>query len=290
MNRIKAMYDNRNMKHPHHMKQVMKIMAAAAAAAALTASSHADVIAYWAQNDNSLSDGGSGFQEGDFPQAVDTGAGVLTVGGGNILATDEKGVYLRIQSFAGTALNALDDFGPGGSIVFQGGADSENNGAWMQFEFMTRGYREIVLSFATRRTGTGFDANQISYSFDGERFTDFGEPYDPSSDWELKHVDFGDLLDEKPSVFVRITFDGATSTIGNNRLDNILLEGDPTGEEEQPACPEDLTGDGGVNVFDLLALLEVWGDCPGCREDLTGDGGVTVFDLLALLDAWGECP
>ncbi len=58
-------------------------------------------------------------------------------------------------------------------------------------------------------------------------------------------------------------------------------------------CPEDLTGSGVVNVFDLLELLENWGPCADpddCPADLTGDGVVNVFDLLALLEAWGPCP
>lgn len=56
------------------------------------------------------------------------------------------------------------------------------------------------------------------------------------------------------------------------------------------ACLGDLTGDGEVDVLDLLALLDGWGPCPSCPEDLTGDGLVNVFDLLALLDSWGACP
>jgi hypothetical protein len=56
-----------------------------------------------------------------------------------------------------------------------------------------------------------------------------------------------------------------------------------------PLCPADFTGDGLVNVFDLLQLLGAWGDCPGCAEDLTGDDVVNVFDLLGLLAVWGPC-
>ncbi len=59
---------------------------------------------------------------------------------------------------------------------------------------------------------------------------------------------------------------------------------------DDPACPEDLTGSGQVDVFDLLSLLDAWGPCPGCPQDLTGNGQVDVFDLLQLLDAWGHCP
>ncbi|TVQ51608.1 MAG: hypothetical protein EA377_12155 [Phycisphaerales bacterium] len=52
----------------------------------------------------------------------------------------------------------------------------------------------------------------------------------------------------------------------------------------------DLNGDGVVNVFDLLLLLEDWGACdtPGdCPADLNDDGFVNVFDLLLLLENWG---
>ncbi len=55
-------------------------------------------------------------------------------------------------------------------------------------------------------------------------------------------------------------------------------------------CPEDINGDGVVNISDLLAVLAAWGPCPGCPEDITGDGVVNVTDLLAVLAAWGPCP
>ncbi|TVQ50641.1 MAG: hypothetical protein EA377_14185 [Phycisphaerales bacterium] len=57
-------------------------------------------------------------------------------------------------------------------------------------------------------------------------------------------------------------------------------------------CPGDLTGDGDVNVFDLLALLEAWGPCADpndCPADLDRSGTVDVFDLLLLLENWGGC-
>ncbi|TVQ51913.1 MAG: hypothetical protein EA377_11320 [Phycisphaerales bacterium] len=58
-------------------------------------------------------------------------------------------------------------------------------------------------------------------------------------------------------------------------------------------CPADLTGDGVVNVFDLLLLLESWGTCAdpsNCPADLNNDGIINVFDLLELLANWGACP
>ncbi len=62
-----------------------------------------------------------------------------------------------------------------------------------------------------------------------------------------------------------------------------------------PDCPGDLTGNGFVDVSDLLALLNEWGPCEepfepgGCPADLTGDCAVDISDLLALLGNWGDC-
>ncbi len=55
-------------------------------------------------------------------------------------------------------------------------------------------------------------------------------------------------------------------------------------------CPWDLSGNGSVDVPDLLALLAAWGTNPGGPPDFDGDGMVAVPDLLALLSAWGPCP
>ena len=49
---------------------------------------------------------------------------------------------------------------------------------------------------------------------------------------------------------------------------------------------EDVSGDGIVNVNDLLIMLGDWGPCEGCPSDVDADGVVTVDDVLALLTAW----
>lgn len=60
-------------------------------------------------------------------------------------------------------------------------------------------------------------------------------------------------------------------------------------EPVAPVCPEDLNGDGVVDVSDLLGMLADWGTCAGCSADINGDGVVDVSDLLVLLGAWGDC-
>jgi hypothetical protein len=51
-----------------------------------------------------------------------------------------------------------------------------------------------------------------------------------------------------------------------------------------------VTGDGVVDVDDLVAVILAWGACPappeGCPADLNGDGAVDVDDLVAVILGW----
>jgi hypothetical protein len=63
----------------------------------------------------------------------------------------------------------------------------------------------------------------------------------------------------------------------------------------ETACPEDITGDGAINVLDLIELLLCFGQpaTPPCDtgQDVNGDGTVNVLDLIDLLLAFGtSCP
>ena len=53
----------------------------------------------------------------------------------------------------------------------------------------------------------------------------------------------------------------------------------------------DVSGDGAVNVLDLIIMLLDFGDCPdppqGCPSDVNGDGTVDTIDLIILLANFG---
>ncbi len=56
-------------------------------------------------------------------------------------------------------------------------------------------------------------------------------------------------------------------------------------------CPADVSGDGVVDIQDLLQLIGAWGPCNDCDEDIDNSGDVDVEDLLSLIDFWGnDCP
>jgi hypothetical protein len=49
----------------------------------------------------------------------------------------------------------------------------------------------------------------------------------------------------------------------------------------------DVTGDGVVNVLDLVAVVAAWGSCAdACVADLNGDSTVDVADLLIVILGW----
>ena len=53
-------------------------------------------------------------------------------------------------------------------------------------------------------------------------------------------------------------------------------------------CPSDVSGDGVVNVTDLLAIIDAWGSS-NPSADINDDGIVNVVDLLEVVGNWGPC-
>ncbi len=187
-----------------------------------------DIVAYWNQNSNDLPNGGFGFlAEPDvFPQAADLGAGSLTVGGGILDETETNGngdlVYSWIPSFAGSEINMEDGDVSGGSISIQGGTDNANNGAYIQFEFSMANKESLEISYATRGTASGFTSQTWSWSTNGTDFTDFGTIEDTNvTEFFLVEASAPADLDNAATAYLRVTLDGATTTSGNNRFDNI---------------------------------------------------------------------
>lgn len=164
----------------------------------------ADEIAIWNFNDSNL--------------VVDHGIGTLTTNFNvaNVLFTS-----------AGTSTNARQGDVAGQSMTLQGGTSNANNGRTLDLNVSTLGLSNIVISFATLRTSTGFNSNQLQYSIDGVTFVDFGAPYTPPLTFGLVTFDLSSIsgLNDNPDAAFRIVFNGATSATGNNRIDNLVVEG-----------------------------------------------------------------
>jgi hypothetical protein len=165
----------------------------------------ADELAVWNFNDSNLN--------------VDHGSGTLTT---TINAAN-------ISFAAGTTNNARQGDVAGQGLSLQGGTGTANNGRNITFNVSTVGFSNIVVSFATQGTSTGFNSNQFQYSLDGISFTDFGSPFTPATAFGSVPIVFSLAailgLNNNPNAAFRIVFNGATSSTGNNRIDNIVVDG-----------------------------------------------------------------
>lgn len=165
---------------------------------------HADEIAIWNFNDSDL--------------LVDHGTGSLTT---------NFNLVNVVFTLGGTTVNARFGDVAGQSMTLQGGTGNANNGRQITLSVGTVGFSNIVISFATQGTSTGFNSNQLQYSLDGVTFVDFSAPYTPATSFGLFTFDLSSIagLNDNPNAAFRIVFNGATSASGNNRIDNLVVEG-----------------------------------------------------------------
>src|ERR1051325_2736766 len=172
---------------------------------AASKAANADELAIWNFNDSDLN--------------VDHGSGTLT---SNLN-------IVNILFAAGTTTNARQGDPAGQALSLQGGTGNANNGRNITFAVSTAGFGNIVVSFATQGTSTGFTSNQFQYSLDGVSFVDFGAPYAPLTAFGTVPLVFSLSsilgLNNNPNAAFRIVFNGATSSTGNNRIDNVVFEG-----------------------------------------------------------------
>ena len=83
---------------------------------------------------------------------------------------------------------------------------------------------------------------------------------------------------------------------GNGEPDLLDILLDPAVDQDETVIPDvceaagDVTGNGVVDVQDLVTITLMWGNCPPaspCFGDTNQDGRVDVIDLLAVILNWG---
>lgn len=149
-------------------------------------------------------------------------------------------VAANVTNFTGSTVNADGGDAAGQALALQGGGATgaiANNGNYLQATANLTGFRNVSFSFATQRTGTGFNNDQFQYSTDGTTFFNFGAPYNPNVPptgtiaLTTQSFDLSSItgLNNNANAAFRLTFDGATTATGNNRLDNLIIAGDKLG-------------------------------------------------------------
>ncbi len=122
----------------------------------------------------------------------------------------------------GTPMGAMKGDLAGDALSVAGNAF---NGVSLTIAFDTTGYEDLVLTFATRRSTTGFALNRIEY-WDGLGWNTAASFAASTTAWELKSFDLS-AIDSLENGFasLRITLDGATGATGSIRFDNLIFSG-----------------------------------------------------------------
>lgn len=143
-----------------------------------------------------------------------------------ILSANSGEGILSLSNWTGT-VNAFGGT-TGNSLAL---ASNAGNGSWIDFSFSMGGYRDLSLSFWTRGTSSGFDTGTWSFSTDGLNFTIYEgvNTATRQTSFILQNVDFSPFssLNNAGLVILRYTLSGATSTSGNNRIDDLTFSAMP---------------------------------------------------------------
>ena len=149
--------------------------------------------------------------------------------------------FTEAFSFAGTTINGIDGEVNGGSFAPRGGPDVQDDGEYFTLTFSTVGYDNIVISYPSRRTSTGFLTQTFEYSVNGQDW--ITKEVVSLEGWEnnwvagqMVEVDFSGIagVANNPNFAVRVVLNGATSAAGNNRIDNIRITASSQGAAAMP--------------------------------------------------------
>jgi hypothetical protein len=102
----------------------------------------------------------------------------------------------------------------------------------MVFSVPTTGFAGVSVSWTQRGTSTGYNSRVFEYSTDGgSSWTDIGAYAGSAgalgSSFTTVSLDLSTIagLNNNSAAAFRITYSGASSTNGNNRLDNFYVQG-----------------------------------------------------------------
>ena len=144
----------------------------------------------------------------------------------------------EINAFTGTAINASNGLS---TITTSPAAlalvNSNANGKFAVFKFdLSTVFDPIAITFAAQRTGTGFTSQTWEWSTNGSTYGLIGTTLSGTnagtlttsftSSGILALPEFSGLAGAA-DAYVRVTFAGASSSAGNNRMDNIQFNAVP---------------------------------------------------------------
>lgn len=130
----------------------------------------------------------------------------------------------QLTAFGGSSLNLGSGFATATtSPACLAVANTTANGKAMVIAFSMSGLSNLVVSFATQRSGTGFTSQVWEYSTDATNWTLAQTISTINTSFTTQTLAAISALNNASTAYLRVTFNGATGGSGNNRIDNLQL-------------------------------------------------------------------
>ena len=228
-------------------KNTMTLMVASVCAAVVAQVANAAMVAQW--DFQTTTNGGTAVAAAPATPKLfvaNFGTGTLylngTNGSSNFFEPATGTTSTEINGFGGTTLNATGSMSTVttgmAALAVVGGAASVPagtygaNGKAMVFKFSMSGLSNLSVSYAVQRTASGFTTQQWDYSTDGTTWssaatiTGIGASFAGGTTNVASTLGVASGLNNAANAYMRVTFTGATSTTGNNRVDNFQFNAD----------------------------------------------------------------
>lgn len=211
--------------------------------------------------------------------------------------TIEHNIPSTISSFGGNAANACAASVAGNAFCPTVGAGNMANDSHIDFIFPTTGYEDLNFSFWARSTSTGFNNNVLQYSTNG------GTNYTELTTFNLVTTSGGSTLNfdfsaipavnDNPNFRIRIVLKDGSDPSGNNRYDNIKLEGTACGPCNTPVSTQ------GWQITDLNTpfLIDFDNTIPGVNAGAFAGAGFSPTPAAGQLNSnafitggWSDAP
>jgi uncharacterized protein YjdB len=133
-----------------------------------------------------------------------------------------------MDNVTGSAVNARNGEAPGQGIRPRNPSDSME----LYIQLPSSGFENIILSYAVQRSGQGMLKQVLYYSTDGISYTPHADTVHVTETYTLVTFNFSSIsaVNNNSNFAVKVRFfEQNTAPNGNNRLDNIVLEGNSLG-------------------------------------------------------------
>ena len=168
------------------------------------------------------------------PASAGLNAATASVDLSGLVGTNGGNTANNFGTITGTSINEVVAGANDAALTVTG---TSNNGNGVVYKLSTAGFKNLIATYATQGTGTGFMTQTWSYSTDGTNFTPLASTVTPPASFALETIDFSSIsaLNDKSAIYLKVTLAGATATSGNNRIDNVQFNALPVEGSLTPA-------------------------------------------------------